>query len=94
MSGNIRTSLSGVGIVDLAGLADYHRCYNSAAGTISAFDLITDTTVANLSGVGNVEVYVTDSLHVSIGGVGSLYYKGDPTIVQEITGTGSVIDAN
>lgn len=90
----ISSVLSGVGNLLLTGAVDRHNCIHSAVGSIQAFELVSDTTVAHLSGVGNAEVYVNDSLNVIISGIGSLLYRGDPTIVQTISGSGQVIDAN
>ena len=33
-------------------------------------------------------------LNETITGVGSVYYKGDPTISSKITGLGKLVDAN
>lgn len=65
----------------------------SGAGNILAFDLISETTIISLSGTGKAEVYVDQLLDVTITGAGSVYYKGKPTIIQNITGSGSLIDA-
>jgi hypothetical protein len=40
------------------------------------------------------EVHATQFLDVTISGLGSVYYKGHPTITENITGGGSLIDAN
>lgn len=90
----LMTSLSGVGSLNLNGAVAYHDCLHGAVGSISSFPLISDTTIAILSGVGSAEVYVNDTLDVTISGSGSLYYKGQPVVVENISGTGQVIDAN
>ncbi len=88
------SSLTGAGEIFVSGKARQHQIQISGAGTIHAFDLLTETTTVNVTGVGNVEVNVSQLLDVNISGAGSVYYKGYPTITQNITGTGSIIDAN
>jgi hypothetical protein len=95
-AGRINTFVAGVGYVALAGTAGYHTCSISsgAAGSLSAFNLLADTSVVVHSGVGKAEVNVSDSLDVTILGSGSVFYKGDPIITEDISGTGQLIDAN
>jgi len=90
----LNSSLSGAGNIVLSGTVSSHRVEHSGVGNLLAFDLITATTIINLSGVGRAEVYVNQLLDVTISGVGSVYYKGHPTIIQNITSSGSLIDAN
>ncbi|UCE24414.1 MAG: DUF2807 domain-containing protein [Candidatus Zixiibacteriota bacterium] len=90
----ISSTFTGVGNLILMGSVDYQRIVHSAVGTISAYECSSDTTVAVLTGIGNVQVFVNDYLNVIIGGRGSLYYMGTPQITSVITGSGQVIDAN
>jgi hypothetical protein len=90
----LSSDFSGVGNLSYAGSATRHHCTHSAVGNLLAFDLLTQIGTFNLSSVGHAQVYVTGQLNVTIAGDGSLYYKGDPTIQQTISGTGQVIDAN
>jgi hypothetical protein len=90
----LNSSLSGAGNIVLSGTVSTHQIGLSGAGNILAFELITETSTINLSGAGRAEVYVNQLLDVTISGAGSVYYKGQPTIIQNITGSGSLIDAN
>jgi hypothetical protein len=90
----LSSDFSGVGDLSYTGTATRHNCSHSAVGDLLAFGLLTQIGNFNLSGIGNAQVYVASQLNVTISGDGSLYYKGDPTINQTITGTGHVIDAN
>ena len=69
--------------IDLVGVGDIH-----------AFDLSAVSCDISIVGAGNAEVRVTEQLDVTIVGVGNVFYKGMPTITSNITGSGSVIDAN
>ena len=90
----LEITLSGTGDFSLRGTVNDLDIVLSGVGDVDAFDLIADTCDVNITGVGDVEVFVNDELNVTITGTGNLYYKGDPTIDSTITGTGSVIDAN
>lgn len=90
----LHTIHGGVGNILLIGSVTKHVCEYPGVGQINAFEFISDTTIISLSGVGDASVYANDYLDVNISGSGSLLYKGNPTIVQEITGLGQIIDAN
>jgi len=85
---------SGVGNFNLIGVVATHIIEHTGIGENTCFELYTDTTIAHLIGVGNAHVYAEDYLDVTIGGTGSLFYKGNPTVQQTVTGSGQVIDAN
>lgn len=86
--------LSSAGALYLSGSVVEHRAVVSSAGNLHAFGLITDTTRITLSSIGNAEVYATQLLDATISSLGSLYYKGHPTIYKIISSQGRVIDAN
>jgi hypothetical protein len=89
------SSLPGSFTIMLSGQVTKHIINHPGSGYLSAFNLISDTTIVNLSGAGSEEVYVNDLLDVNISGIGSVYYKGDPDYLDvNITGIGSVINAN
>lgn len=88
------SSLPGSFTIMLRGQVTKHIINHSGSGYLSAFDLISDTTIVNLSGAGSEEVYVNDLLDVNISGVGNVYYKGAGDILVNITGIGNVISWN
>jgi len=70
-------------------------CVVSGTGSIEAFGLSATDVDADLTGAGNVSVTVSGELTGSISGLGSLNYKGTPTIINvDISGAGQVVDAN
>ena len=87
-------SLTGVGNIALRGLANEINLVTTGVGEIRAFNMPTDICTVTITGEGNIEVFVQDSLEVNIEGVGTVYYKGNPTITIQSGGSGSVIDAN
>jgi len=63
-------------------------------GNIHAYDLTLNELEVDIIGSGDMEVHVLDFMNVVISGEGSVFYKGNPEIDIDITGTGSVIDMN
>ncbi len=86
--------LSGMGDITLSGEVDEFTCIISGVGNLKAFDLITSECSLTISGMGNAEITANDILNVFIAGSGNVYYKGSPSITQNISGTGSITDSN
>lgn len=63
-------------------------------GSFLGFPMTVKNCVLDISGAGNCEVSVVNSLDVTIDGTGSVYYKGNPTVHTDISGTGSVNQVN
>lgn len=83
-----------VGTIDLRGTTVIHRAVVSSVGSITAFELATDTTLATANSVGSAYVRANDFLRATINSTGSIYYRGHPEIQLIDNGTGSLIDAN
>jgi len=66
----------------------------SGSGNINGFSLNTDNCDVSISGSGNVKIGVENQLAVFISGSGNIYYKGYPTIISKITGSGEIVNAN
>lgn len=66
----------------------------SGSGDISAFGVTQRDVSLDLAGSANAEVTATGKLHVEISGSGSVKYKGHPAVTQDISGSGSITDAN
>ncbi len=85
--------------VAVTGAGDYHlqgddqdflAIYITGAGKVSAFDMEVDDCTIRISGSGNCEVSVVNSLSVQISGVGDIFYKGSPTLTSDISGVGNI----
>ncbi|MFC2090373.1 GIN domain-containing protein [Bacteroidota bacterium] len=63
-------------------------------GSFLGFPLSADNCNVDISGSGDCEITVNNSLDVIIDGTGSVYYKGSPQVNADITGTGKVNSAN
>lgn len=102
-SGNIRFStdanilesvISGSGQIFVDGTAFEHSINISGSGDVKAFGLNTRNTYVKISGSGSSEVLTEDYLNVTISGSGNVYYKGNPDIDGNISGSGTIINRN
>ena len=69
---------SGVGNIEVTGIADDVELRNSGVGSIEASQLKALNVKASVSGVGSIECYASESIDGSVSGVGSLEYHGHP----------------
>jgi hypothetical protein len=87
----VNARISGSGEINLSGESEGSNLDISGSGVIRAYGMIQGTCYANISGSGDMYIYVEDYLDVRISGSGSVYYKGTPQVTTHITGSGSVI---
>ncbi|MEQ8714265.1 MAG: head GIN domain-containing protein [Cyclobacteriaceae bacterium] len=80
-------TMSGAGSFNLSGRADQQELEVSGAGSINAEDLVGQTVIAEVSGVGSLYVHGTERLKGTVSGVGKIRYKGDPK-VQDLNNDG------
>lgn len=83
--------ISGSGNFSFAGTCKKMNAKVSGSGDIRAFDLPTEVVTARISGSGNMQLNVSQTLDATISGSGDIIYKGAPTTVtKSISGSGSV----
>lgn len=90
----INCNLSGFSDITLKGNTDAHYLEMDGLGTIQCYDLYTETTNISLMGAATAKLYAEEHLNIRIEGSGEVYYKGNPTIQQEVSGLGKVVDDN
>lgn len=66
----------------------------SGSGGYKGFPVKSDECKINVSGSGTCQVSVRNTLEVSIGGSGVVYYRGNPSITSHTNRAGSIVDAN
>jgi len=76
---------SGASSISLKGKVKELNIDISGAGSVNAVDLRALEARVDISGVGTGKVFVLDKLRVSISGIGSVKYKGDPTVTSDIS---------
>lgn len=67
---------------------------NSGSGKFSVFEINSNDCTVISTGSGHSEVTAQNNLDVTISGNGNISYKGTPTITQDVSGSGELIDAN
>ena len=93
-STSVEALMSGSGDMTLSGATIKQTVAVAGSGNYFAFALNSDTCAINNSGSGNAEVFVDSVLDVIISGSGNVSYQGNPKVIESITGSGQLINAN
>lgn len=65
--------------------------YNIAgAGELNNYELHTLNTTIEIAGSAEAEISATEKLDISVGGAGTVSYKGNPVVTKEIAGSGTI----
>jgi hypothetical protein len=84
-------SNTGAANIEAAGQAKFVDIGTSGAGNIDTSKLIAERAKVSVSGAANVDVYASQQLDVSVSGIGSVTYSGNPPVVNKsVSGIGSV----
>jgi hypothetical protein len=87
----LKASVSGAGSIYIHGQTKDAELSVSGAGSAHCYDLMSESTRIDVSGVGSGEVYASVHLDAQVNGVGSVHYKGNPaTVTQHVSGVGSI----
>ena len=82
---------SGVGDIEVGGIADDVKLVCSGVGCIRAKEMKALNVEANVSGVGSVTCYASEKIDGTVSGVGSLKYAGNPKVKNtRRTGIGGI----
>lgn len=88
---NFETRIEGSGNITIAqGSTQNFNSSITGSGNVYAFGMVATNAETNTTGSGNTEITVTNQLKVKIEGSGNVYYRGTPTVVANITGSGVV----
>jgi len=83
--------INGAAQLDMGGTCENCVIDINGATNIKAYELVTAKSDLTISGAGNCEIFVTDTLTAKIEGLGSVTYKGDPAkVIPRTSGLGSV----
>jgi Putative auto-transporter adhesin, head GIN domain len=89
----LELSLPGSGIIRGSGDVQRLDVDLAGAGDVELAQLVATHVTVSLSGTGNVHVHANETLDAHMSGTGSVFYGGDPEVVnQEITGTGVIVE--
>ena len=90
-SSDLKIASTGADSVDAAGKAKSVTISSTGAGNIDASKLTAEKAKVDISGAANVDVYASEQLDVTVSGVGSVTYSGNPKVVNKnVSGIGSV----
>ncbi|GAA0892474.1 hypothetical protein GCM10009122_21530 [Fulvivirga kasyanovii] len=88
----LKINVSGAGAVELAGNVIEQNIQMSGAGGLEAYDLISQKSKIDISGVGGAAVTVKKQLEATVSGVGGISYRGNPEEVStNVSGLGTVV---
>jgi hypothetical protein len=90
----LHSNLYSAGNVFIKGSVNKHVVNLYSAGNLNAFSLSTDTTYITLNSAGSGNVNVANYLDATLNSAGSLYYMGNPEIVQRVSSVGRIYNAN
>lgn len=94
-SNDLKIQSTGASSVDAAGKTKTVTISSTGAGNVDTSKLTAEKARVDVSGAANVDVYASDQLDVSISGVGSVSYAGNPkTVNKSISGIGTVNPKN
>ena len=85
-----QTTLAGGGTITVSGKVDVQTAELNGAGAYNAEALQSQEATVRQNGAGMAIVQVSERLDVSIDGLGSVEYIGNPTVREEINGLGTV----
>lgn len=90
-SDDLKIESTGAASVNAAGKAKSVTVSSTGAGDIDTARLQAAKVRVSVSGAASVNVYASDQLDVSVSGVGSVNYSGNPkTVNKNVSGLGSV----
>ncbi len=81
---------SGAGRITISGTTDQQTITINGAGEYRAADLVSRSATITINGSGNVILNVSEILNAIINGSGNVEYRGNPEVVEQISGIGSV----
>ena len=62
----------------------------TGSGNVKSYEMEVKECAISISGVGNCEVNVMNTLNVTISGMGNVMYMGSPSLTTDVSGIGSV----
>ena len=92
---SLECEFSGASSVKLRGKANKLDLDLSGAGSVNAYDLVANIVKSETSGAGSIRVNAKKEIYAEVSGVGSIRYKGNPTVVKTSkSGFGSIRKVN
>ena len=84
-------SNTGAANIEASGQTKFVDIKSSGAGNIETEKLQAERAKVSVAGAANIDVYASQQLDVSVSGIGSVTYSGNPPVVNKsVSGIGSV----
>jgi hypothetical protein len=83
--------IAGTGNIHIQGNGNKAIYAISGSGNIIADSLSSSKAIVKSDGSGDCRLFASEELKVVISGSGTVHYRGDPVITQDIVGSGSLI---
>ena len=87
---NFSAKISGFGELTITGNSKNTHIDISGSGKFNGKEFETKNATVNISGFGNVYMWVNDHLKATISGSGNLYYSGEPKVDSSVSGSGRI----
>lgn len=90
-TGNVDADISGSGKMEIhSGKATTVNTKISGSGKLYLEGMQAEDVSTKTSGSGKTKVWATDKLYARISGSGDVYYKGNPSVSTDISGSGKI----
>jgi len=91
---SLTTFINSSSTLNITGYASRQMIYHKSSGSYSASNLISDSTIIDLSSSGFASVYSTGHLIADLSGAGLIEFSGEDTlnVTTNITGSGKIND--
>lgn len=86
--------ITGSGIYDLKGKVKEAHFQITGKGDVEAYGFQVDNLSCNITGLGDIQATVVNTLTATITGKGAITYQGEPAVSKQINGLGSVKKAD
>lgn len=92
--GTLTANIFNSGSIAVEGIVNNQNISITGSGNYDAFNLFSNNSYVNIQGSGIASVNAKILLDATISGSGNILYKREPEIQSNLTGTGTIIDAN
>lgn len=91
---SLSTFINSSSSLNIAGYASRQMIYHKSSGAYLASELISDSTIVNVSSSGSAKVYSTGHLIADMSGSGLIEFYGEDTlhVTTNVTGNGTITD--
>ena len=91
---SVNAEIGGSGTITLSGKTKDFNCSITGSGDLKCKKLLSENTIAGITGSGTAHVFASVHLLGKVTGSGDVYYSGHPAVEINKTGSGSVSEEN